>query len=80
MIPLSSVVMGWLVLPDGVIGIDDKVGSINVVSFQYHLEHFWLMDASFFHEIDNFVLDGNRVINVIIELNLNLVFQLTRFA
>ena len=72
-----SIVMGWLVESDRVVGVDDEVRCINVVAFQDHLEHFWLMDCTFFHELNDLILLADVLIDVVIQLHLGLVLQLT---
>jgi hypothetical protein len=54
-----SVIMGWLEVSDGVIGVDHEVGGVNVVPLQDHLKDFWVMNSSFLHEVDYLVLDSN---------------------
>lgn len=72
-----SVVVSWFKHSDRVIGVDNKVGSINIVSFKGHLEHLWLMHCSFLHEEDNFILDYDRLIDIVIKLYLSLILELT---
>lgn len=36
--------------------VDNEIRGINVISFNSCLKEFWMMDDSFFHEIDNDIL------------------------
>ena len=75
-----SVVMGWLGKSDGVICIYDEVRGVDVVAFQDHLEHFWLMNGTFFHEVDDLILDDNSMVDIVIKLYLNFILELTSFV
>lgn len=62
---------------DRVVGVDDEIRCINVVAFQDHLEHFWLMDCTLLHELNDLILLSDRLFDVVIQLSLDLVLQLT---
>lgn len=72
-----SVIVIGLVESDIVLSVDNEVGGVNVVTLHDHLEDLWLMDGTLLHKVDNLILNHNCMINVVIELNLNFVFQLT---
>ena len=74
---VSSIVVSWFECPDRVISVDNEIGSIDIVTFQYHFENFGLMNSSFFHEFNNFILLGDGMVYVVVKLNLHLVFELT---
>lgn len=69
--------MSGLAMPDGVISVDNEVRGIDVVAFCNHLEHLGLVNCTFFHKLDDFVLMGDSVINVVVQLDLDFVFELT---
>ena len=64
---------------DTVVCIDDKVRGVNVIAFQDHFKHFWLVHCAFLHEVDDLILDRNRMIHVVVQLNLSFVFKLSSF-
>ncbi len=66
-----------LIESDIVLSINDEVASINIVTLENHLEHLWLMNCTFLHEIDNFILDNNSMVDIVIELYLHFIFHLT---
>lgn len=70
------VVVGF-VESDVVFSVNDEVACVNVVSFKNHLEDFRLMHSTFLHEVDNFILDNDGMIYVVIELHLNFVLKLS---
>jgi hypothetical protein len=39
-----------------------------------------LMNSSFFHEVDGFILDHESMVTIVVQLNLEFVFQLTLFS
>ena len=51
-------------------GVDFEITGIDIVTLHYHLEYFWLVNCSFFHKVDDFVLDSDRMIHIVIKLNL----------
>ena len=71
-----SVVVAWLVEPNVVFSVDHEVTSVDVVSLENHFKYFWLVDDALLHEVDDFILNNDRMINVVVELNLHLVLQL----
>lgn len=70
------VVVG-LVEPDVVLCADGEVTGIDVVTLHYHFENLWLVDLTFLHEVDDFILDHNSVIDEVLDLNLELVLKLS---
>jgi len=60
-----------------VIGVDGEVASINVVALEHHLEDFWLMNCAFLHETDYFVLLRDCLLDVMVQLHLDFVLDLT---
>ena len=72
-----SVIVSWLVESDIIFCVNNEVTSINVIALEYHIEYFWVMNSTLFHKVNNFILDNNGVINIVIELNLDLILELT---
>ena len=66
-----------LVESDTVISIDNEVAGVYVVALEYHIEYLWLVNSALLHEVDSLVLHNNSVVNVVIELNLHFVLQLS---
>jgi len=56
-----------------VVGVDREIACVDVVSFQYLLENFRLMDGSFFHKVDDLILLDDGMLGVVVKLNLNLI-------
>lgn len=69
-----------LVESDVVLCIDDEITGINIVTLKNHFKDFGLMHCSFLHEVNNFILDYDCMINVVIKLNLYFVLKLTLLA
>jgi len=65
---------------DIVLSINNEIACVNVVSFHDHIKYFWLMNSSFFHEVDGFILDHESMVTIVVQLNLEFVFQLTLFS
>lgn len=63
-----------------VLGVDDEVAGLNVVSPQNHFEYFWLVHSSLLHEVDDFVLHSDVVVDVVLKLHLHFVLQRTVFV
>ena len=73
----KSIVRSSLVRPDGVVCVDDIVDSIDVVALKYHVEHFWLVDSSFLHELNDFVLVVDGMVHIVVKLYLDFIFKLS---
>jgi len=63
-------VVVWLVVPNWVVSVNDEVGCVDIVAFNYHFEHFWLVNSSLLHEIYDLILNSNCVIYIIVQLDL----------
>ena len=74
---LFSVIVIWLIESDIVFCVNNEVTGINVIALDNHIEYFWVMNSTLFHEVNNLILDNNGVVNIVIELNLDLVLKLT---
>jgi len=72
-----SIVVGWLMESNRVVSVDYEVGGIDIVAFKHHLEDLWLMHGTLLHELNNLILLSNCVIDVVVELGLHLVFELS---
>lgn len=59
------------------VSVDGEVRCVNIVTFQDHLEDFRIVDSSFFHEVDDFILLSDRMVHIMIDLDLNLILELT---
>lgn len=69
--------MSGLTVSDRVISVDNEVRGIDIVTFAYHLKDLWLMNCSLFHKLNNFILMSDGMIDIMVQLNLNFVFELT---
>ena len=56
--------------------VDLEITCVNIVSLHYHFKNFRLMDGTLFHEVNGFVLDGDGLVHVVFELDLQLVLEL----
>ena len=65
-----SVVLVGLLEPDVVCSVDLKVRRIDIVALYYHFKHFRLVNGALFHEVNDLVLHSNRVVDVVIHLDL----------
>lgn len=74
---LSSVVVVWFIESNRVVSVDNEIASIDVVTLEYHFEYLRLMHSAFLHEIYDFILHHDSVINIVIELDLHFVLELT---
>lgn len=70
-------IMIRLIESDVVLGVDNEIASIYIVPFHHHVKHFGVVDSSLFHEIDSFILNHDSMVNVVIELDLEFVLELT---
>eukprot|EP00349_Pseudokeronopsis_sp_Brazil_P007901 CAMPEP_0202955590 /NCGR_PEP_ID=MMETSP1396-20130829/141_1 /ASSEMBLY_ACC=CAM_ASM_000872 /TAXON_ID= /ORGANISM="Pseudokeronopsis sp., Strain Brazil" /LENGTH=180 /DNA_ID=CAMNT_0049672239 /DNA_START=64 /DNA_END=606 /DNA_ORIENTATION=- len=60
-----------------VLCVDHEVAGVNVVSLEDLFEDFRLVDGAFLHEVDDLVLDDDLVVDVVVELHLNFVLELS---
>jgi len=60
-----------------VVGVDREVSGVDVVSLEDHLQNFRLMHGTFLHQVQNLVLLSNRVVDVVVQLELHLVLKLS---
>jgi len=58
--------MGWLVESDVIFCIDNEVTGIDVIALKNHFEYFWVVDSALFHEVNDFILNNNCMINIVI--------------
>lgn len=76
-IALVSVVVSGLVESDRVIRVNSEVRRVDVVALEDHLHDLRLMNGALLHEADDLVLMSDSVVNVVIELHLHLILELT---
>lgn len=72
-----SVVVVWLLEAHVVRSVDGEVGAVDVVTLHNHLENFWLMHNSLLHEVNDFVLDCDGVVHIMVKLHLQFVLKLS---
>ena len=72
-----SVVVGGFIESDVVFRVDNEVTRIDIITFKHHFEYFWLVHCSLLHEVDNFILNHDCMIDVIIQLHLHFILKLT---
>lgn len=75
----SSIVVRF-VKPDVVCCVYHIVCCINVVTLQHLLEKFRLMNLAFLHEVNDLILVGQGLVNIVVKLDLYLILELTFFA
>ncbi len=66
-----------LVESNVVLSVDAEVTRVDVVALHHHLEDLWLMHFALFHEVDNFVLDHDCVVCIVLNLDLELILKLS---
>jgi len=59
-----------------VCSVDFEVTCVDIVALHHHLEHFRLMHCALLHKVDYLVLHCDRMVHVVVQLHLKLVFQL----
>ena len=59
--------------------VDHIVARIDVVALNHPLEDLGLVHGSLLHEVDDLVLHGDGVINVVVKLHLSFILKLTGF-
>ena len=72
--------MVGLIESDVILGVDREVRSVNIVSLEDHVENFGLVHSALLHKVYDLVLDHHSVVDVVVQLDLDLVFQLARFV
>lgn len=72
----TSEVLVWLVEAHGFLRVDHEVARVNVVALHDHFKDLRLVHSAFLHEVDHLVLHSHRVVHVVVQLHLQLVFQL----
>ena len=73
-------VVRGLVESDVVLGVDDESRGVDVVPLEHHLENFGLIYSPLLHKVYDLVLHHDRVVNIVVQLYLHLVFQLARLV
>ena len=76
-VPVASHVVVWFGEAQRLLCIDDEVARVNVVAFQDHFEDFGLVHRAFLHERDDLVLHSDGMVDIVIELHLHLILQLS---
>lgn len=76
MVFVSKVLVG-LIEAHGLSGVDSEVARVDIVALHDHIEDFRLMNSAFFHEVDHLILNCKSMVNIVIQLDLELVFELT---
>ena len=71
--------MCWLECSHRVVSVDHKVRSIDIVTLKNHLEDFRLVHSTFLHKLNHLVLHSDLVIDVVVQLGLHLILELTSF-
>ena len=74
---VASHVFVWFGEAQRLLCVDDEVARVNVVAFQDHFEDLGLVHRAFLHERDDLVLHSDGMVDIVIELNLHLILQLT---
>lgn len=74
---MRSVVVVGLVESDGVISVDGEVSGVNVVSLHDPFKDLGLMNSALLHEVDSLVLHHHGVVDVVVQLHLQLILELT---
>ena len=74
---VASHVFVWFGEAQRLLCVDDEVARVNVVAFQDHFEDLGFVHRAFLHERDDLVLHGDGMVDIVIELNLHLILQLT---
>ena len=57
--------------------VDYEVACVDIVALHDHFEDFRLMYLTFLHEVNDLVLNCDRVVRIVIQLSLQLIFELT---
>ena len=57
--------------------VNCEVAGVNIVSFHYHLKDLGLVNGALFHKLNALVLHCDRMVHIVIQLDLNLVLQLS---
>ena len=73
----GSIVFVWFVETHGLGSVDDEVRCVNVVTLHDHLENLGLVHCTLFHEVNDLILYCDCVINIVVQLDLQLILQLS---
>lgn len=60
-------------MTNSVVGVDREIACVDIVSLQYLLKNFRLMNGTFFHKVDDLILLNDGVLGVVVKLNLDLI-------
>lgn len=60
--------------------VDHEVGGVDIVAFDDPLEELGLVHDSFLHEVNDLVLHRDEVLHPVVQLHLQLVFELAFLA
>ena len=74
---VASHVFVWFGEAQRLLCVDDEVTRVDVVAFQDHFEDFGLVHRAFLHERDDLVLHSDGMVDIVIELHLHLILQLS---
>ena len=74
---VASHVFVWFGEAQRLLCVDDEVARVDVVAFQDHFEYLGLVHSAFLHERDDLVLHSDGMVDIVIELNLHLILQLS---
>ena len=69
--------MSRLVESDRVIRVNSEVRRVDVVALEDHLHNLRLVNGTLLHEANDLVLMSDGMINVVIELDLHFILELT---
>ena len=72
-----SKVLVRLVEAHRLLRVDYEVACVNIVTLHDHIEDFRLVYLTFLHEVNNLVLNSDRMVRIVIQLGLQFVFELT---
>ena len=74
---VASHVFVWFVEAHRLLCVDNEVTCVNIVAFHDHFEDFRLVHRTFLHEGDDLILHSECMIDIVVELYLHLVLQLS---
>lgn len=57
--------------------VNGEVLRVNVVALHNHVKYFWLMHGALLHEVNDLILHIDRLIDIVVQLHLQLVLQLS---
>lgn len=70
-------VVAWLAESDVVLSVDNEIAGVDVVSLKDLFEDFGLVHSALFHEVNDFILYDDCMVNVVVKLNLHFVLKLS---